>query len=674
MSTIQLKNSTVPGKVPLPGDLTAGELALNSADGKAYMKLDNGTVKELGGSGPTPPPITPWVRNPTWLPMPATTSAMEQVDMLVCVYPESNYFATQMQVSNGTTFTVDWGDGTAPQTSPSNTPINYLYDYNAAGLAGTNGPVTFDASTSTVNRTAHGYTNGMRISFAEIVTTVGIIQSQIYYVIGATADAFQLSATEGGSVITLTNNGTGAILPYKQAMVRVTPTTPGALATRVTLNVKNTTTGLQSYSQPILDMTISASCTSLVIGGGTVLFRLTERVTILKHNVTNFIGLFNTYSSLRSVVINDTSTITNMSSMFSGCNSLQEVPLFNTSNVTTMNSMFNGCLNIKSVPLFDTQNVTDMGTMFNLCNSLLSVPVFNTVKVTNMLGMFSGCSALLTIPLFNTSLVLDMSTMFSGCVSLQTVPLFDTIKVTNMTGMFNGCSSLQTVPLFNTSNVTAMNGANATFGMFSGCNSLVSVPLFDTSKITTTVSMFNGCSSLQTVPLFNTSNVTLMGGSSTTLGMFSGCSSLQIVPFFNTAKVTSFGSMFASCTNIGLIPLFDTTAVTGTTAFTQMFNGCSSLQQVPDMNFGRAAITTSASYTSMFSSCNSLSKINLSPGNGPKFTFSVGSAKLSAASLNQLYTSLPTVTGQTITVTGNVGINGDDPNIAILKGWSVVGS
>jgi hypothetical protein len=129
--------------------------------------------------------------------------------------------------------------------------------------------------------------------------------------------------------------------------------------------------------------------------------------------------------------------------------------------------------------------------------------------------------------------------------------------------------------------------------------------------------------------------------------------------------------MFLQCTNIGSIPAFATNAAAAN-AYQSMFAQCSSLQQVPDMNFSRAAALSS--YSSMFSACPSLSKINLSPGNGPKFTFSVQNCKLSAASLNQLYTSLPTVSGQTITVTGNVGIAGDDPTIATAKGWTVSGS
>jgi hypothetical protein len=58
---------------------------------------------------------------------------------------------------------------------------------------------------------------------------------------------------------------------------------------------------------------------------------------------------------------------------------------------------------------------------------------------------------------------------------------------------------------------------------------------------------------------------------------------------------------------------------------------------------------------------------------GIKFTFSVANCKLSAAALNEIYTNLATVTGQTITVSGNHGTNADDPTIATAKGWTVSG-
>jgi hypothetical protein len=52
---------------------------------------------------------------------------------------------------------------------------------------------------------------------------------------------------------------------------------------------------------------------------------------------------------------------------------------------------------------------------------------------------------------------------------------------------------------------------------------------------------------------------------------------------------------------------------------------------------------------------------------------SVANCKLSATKLNEIYSNLKTVTGKTITVTGNYGTASDDPSIAIAKGWTVTG-
>ena len=48
---IQLKRSDVPGRVPVSGDLAVGELAVNTADGKLFVKLADGSVAQVGGSG-----------------------------------------------------------------------------------------------------------------------------------------------------------------------------------------------------------------------------------------------------------------------------------------------------------------------------------------------------------------------------------------------------------------------------------------------------------------------------------------------------------------------------------------------------------------------------------------------------------------------------------------------
>ena len=52
MSTvIKPKRSFTPLAIPASNVMEVGELAMNASDGKFYTKLQNGTVKELGGAG-----------------------------------------------------------------------------------------------------------------------------------------------------------------------------------------------------------------------------------------------------------------------------------------------------------------------------------------------------------------------------------------------------------------------------------------------------------------------------------------------------------------------------------------------------------------------------------------------------------------------------------------------
>jgi hypothetical protein len=57
--TVQLKRSAVAGKVPTTSDLSLGELALNTYDGKLYTKKDDGTasIVELSGGGGSSGPL-----------------------------------------------------------------------------------------------------------------------------------------------------------------------------------------------------------------------------------------------------------------------------------------------------------------------------------------------------------------------------------------------------------------------------------------------------------------------------------------------------------------------------------------------------------------------------------------------------------------------------------------
>ena len=52
--TVKLKRSAVEGKIPTTSDLDLGEMAINTHDGKVYIKKDDGTaaIVEIGGLKP----------------------------------------------------------------------------------------------------------------------------------------------------------------------------------------------------------------------------------------------------------------------------------------------------------------------------------------------------------------------------------------------------------------------------------------------------------------------------------------------------------------------------------------------------------------------------------------------------------------------------------------------
>jgi hypothetical protein len=220
---------------------------------------------------------------------------------------------------------------------------------------------------------------------------------------------------------------------------------------------------------------------------------------------------------------------------------------------------------------------------------------------------------------------------------LEKVDLIAYGALTTMAGMFQNCSSLQAIPALPGSVAAVTNMSN----MFNSCYSLQAIPALPGSvaAVTNMTSMFQNCSSLRTIPA--------LPGS--------------------VAAVTNMSNMFNSCLSLRTIPGFPG-SVAAVTNITNMFNSCHSLQAIPAMSM--SGVSSSGGATAFVSSLPQLARI---PVTGMRFSFSVASCKLSAAALNEIFTGLPTVTGQTITVTGNYGVSqsGYNPTIATAKGWTV---
>lgn len=119
-----------------------------------------------------------------------------------------------MTAAGADTFSSGWFTGAYATTLGS---MNAA-DYNAGADAFENfedvlAPIPFTATptSDTFTAIAHGLSNGTRV----LVVSDGQLPSGLnhmaaYFVIGATADTFQLSATSGGSAVDIGNQGTGA--------------------------------------------------------------------------------------------------------------------------------------------------------------------------------------------------------------------------------------------------------------------------------------------------------------------------------------------------------------------------------------------------------------------------------------------------------------------------------
>lgn len=77
---------------------------------------------------------------------------------------------------------------------------------------------TADSTTDTLTSAAHGLSNGNLITVANAGggLPAGLAADTYYYVVGVTANTFQLSLTPGGAAIDITTNGTGTQTAYKE--------------------------------------------------------------------------------------------------------------------------------------------------------------------------------------------------------------------------------------------------------------------------------------------------------------------------------------------------------------------------------------------------------------------------------------------------------------------------
>jgi hypothetical protein len=477
--------------------------------------------------------------------------------------------------------------------------------------------------------------------------------------------------------------------------------------------------------QKVEDMTIPSTSSSLSsMFSSCINLYKTGNINNTSH-VTNFSLMFTTCRNLRSLPFLDTSNATSMSGFSTNCNDLKSTPKFNLSSCSTVDSMFSNCIALQDVPPLDTRLCTNFTSMFNSCASLKylnyvdtsqgnnissfvlscslanDMPAYNLKNATNTTTALANLRCLRRLPPFDFSNATTVTSMFANNFTLKKtydlnfnaaiaiVGLFDTCRAirklptlrfgnnsfTSLNFTFRNCINLTSVPIFDTSNVTIFTSA------FQGCSSLRYIHTFNTSSGTNFTSMFNACAVLRQAPPINLSNATILSN------LFSGCTSLKEIPRYDLSSAVTADSVFRLLTVIDNIPpinlpvctnasdlfrdssmiFMPSVQVGGTnTNLTRMYYGMLQLIQVPPTN-----MSSSNNLTDIFLLSPSLKAIK---STGMRVSFTVATRNFSSTALNEIYTNLATVSGQTITVTANYGTTTDTPTIATSKGWAVTGS
>jgi len=364
-----------------------------------------GAFVDVGGGTTTTQLVDEWVRNPAWPAIPTVLASEQKIVGLYAVWPGdgvgngANFFAFNGQGA----YTINFGDGTTTNYA-SNTQANYEFNFNNSALAGTNKPVTF--------------TEGRR-----------------YYVVNPTANAFQVSATFGGAPVTLTNDGSATLLPYKIAIVTITPQA-GQNLTVINLQAKHNQTGLQAYTTGWLDFAISVpnvTGVNYTLGGTAVGHRLLERVNVVACGVlTNMANMYSNTPSLRSVSAfpSGISEVTTMASHYLN-SGLKNFPVFlgSAAKVQSTSQMFNNCFNAEYFPALpgSIAALTNVSNMY-ASTSVKRIPAFpsSTANISNFTNICQVMPNLVELPAFNLNGVTSAgngANMFINCPSVRRIPI-----------------------------------------------------------------------------------------------------------------------------------------------------------------------------------------------------------------------------------------------------------
>ncbi len=362
--------------------------------------------------------------------------------------------------------------------------------------------------------------------------------------------------------------------------------------------------------------------------GATAIESIPEDLFAKSSNATIFTGAFSACTLLKSIpqqLMEKATAATDIKYMFAGCASLTDLPVgmfTNNSTITNLEYIFykTGITTLKAGTFDGLTGVKTVGAVFQGCESLTTIEdnAFRGLTAAKSFRYcFSDCTALNSIP---ATLFQGMSNAYEFTytfenTALESVPatLFNECRdysSADFTYMFSACTNLKSVPATLFEHFTKVTSPGFRY-MFED-SGLESVPagLFakNTNVSTGFESVFENCTSLKRIDgsIFpTTSTVSSMAYA------FSNCPKLESVPadlFTPIAESkTKFTGTFLGCTSLTTLPsgLFKSNVEAA--QFTGTFTGCTGLETIPADLFGECSSVNGVRM--LFDGCKALKSI-----------------------------------------------------------------
>lgn len=452
--------------------------------------------------------------------------------------------------------TIDWGDGSATETSATVGNFTVTHTYTDVS----NAPFEIKLTPAEGETLSLGHGADAKRLFNNTDTSEGNFRLPIIAVVGRTTQvkAHAFKNCDGLQGITLPNSGLMSETPQHAFY---------ACRNLNTLILPNSVTKITGDTQ--------ATSSSSRYQYGSMMYLYCRNI-VIPSSVTSigkgaFIG-----SHIQTLILPDSITSI-QDEAFRDCRIVNlRLPNNSSLNIGSKAFMLNRELTKLIIPQYGTINTY----AFSRCQSLKSVVCEKSTFPGYLFvpNNYNGESYQTGyndqyVPLSKVTISPNTTTLnaaFHGCIALESVDIPNT--VTSMSGyVFYNCWSLKTITI--PSSVTSFTSTDY---MFCECHNLKSVTFLN-SPTTLGSYMFYNCWSLKTINIPDT--VTTIGNNA-----FKGCMSLQSITI-PSATTTLGAAAFFLCGNLTEVKFKDRTSIPSTFAASSIFNSATNPGSVTTLDF-----------------------------------------------------------------------------------------